>query len=92
MSWRPEGWKNTHEYLGYISREPVFDIMTGEKVITQHEKIFEDGAEAMLEALRKNPRWQKNSFQKDVALIHEDGTVTLETTPEFGKLVFIPDD
>lgn len=71
MSYRPEGWKNpfTKEH-GNLS--PVAEMETN---------IYESGADAMLEALRKGD--------------HSYGAIVLRPdniTPIHGTFAFIPDD
>lgn len=45
MKWRPEGWKNPFDGL------PAYPTEAGERIF---ETIFEAGADAILEALKKD--------------------------------------
>lgn len=77
--WRPEGW-----YYG----GGKYDIdPEGNKVGTLAESDFEDGADAMLEALRKKALGDEKDDREGI-------TTHLSYHGESGKgvLVFIPDD
>ncbi len=71
--WRPGGFENpytpdleqTEEYLDHGARD---------------QSIFEDGADAMLAALRENPMYKLNELPATVIRPYSSGT-----------LVFIPD-
>lgn len=74
MSWRPEeGWNNPHE--------PVAGASTTAILIKAFEHTaYEAGADAMLEALKKQGKYL------------EAGKMPMFTYPVSGHLVFIPDE
>lgn len=83
MSWRPDGWVNpyhiTERALGTevkFNQYPEFEV-------------YEAGADAVLEALKKEARLEKHKYCTELIKIHLDGTVTIETSPKYGWLVFI---
>jgi hypothetical protein len=83
MSWRPEGWKNP-----YININPgSWDYFSNE-----HNPAFEAGADAMLEAIKKQP----NSVKVDLEFqsVGEVATEYFKIIHPNGKgtLVFIPDE
>ena len=80
--YRPDNWKNPYEYKGIISQQPVENLMTG-KVRSRREIDFEDGADAMLEALIKH----RLNFKDDEFNIFI--TKKMDTK---GSLVFIPEE
>ena len=61
MSWRPEGWKNPYLEAKVIDRERlIFRLPDDGIFIEGHGReiwtnAFEEGADAMLEALRNKP-------------------------------------
>jgi len=85
-AWRPEGWKNEH--IASASGEPIYP---------EHQ-VFEAGADAMLEALRRQGIDQKVyadhlRFGLDrgaKVLEGKEDTVTYQGVK--GTLVFIPDN
>jgi hypothetical protein len=78
MSWRPVGWDKKvtkHNLTGFI-------VMSRMSSLTDHELSFEAGADAMLEALKKDgTHFDKNEWTDDASF----------QTDEPGTVVFIPD-
>lgn len=83
--YRPENWNEINPKpigtsLGYgFTREDMY-------------KHGEKCADAMLGALKQNARLEKHKYEQSICLIHNDGTVTIDTNPAYGWLVFIPDE
>ena len=88
MSWRPEDWSNPYE------REP--DILEGHPTY-QEERAFEEGADAMLEALkqmgvRTNIYPVPVSRKADSAILAPLEGLIYAYMPTEGCLVFIPEE
>ncbi len=75
MSWRPEEWKNP--YREYLKEHHVYDA-----AFECFAQMYEAGADAMLEALRKQ-----------AGVVLQAGQVFNYTMDaQSGKIVFVPDD
>ena len=87
--WRPEGWENP-----YSLQEPHgYDLL----IQADRQAAYERGADDMLKALKRTQtRWEQHiilqGYGRTYAVVHADGTLTVETMPQSGTLVFIPDD
>ena len=75
MNWRPEGWKNIKQIAAPLARDEA-----GMKACERYNHLFEAGADAMLEALRKQ------------ALPPDDYAEGLYLLNENDALVLIPED
>lgn len=82
--WRPLGWNNEYEDNYNSLKIGGYTDHTALKHIRLKSKIFEAGADAMLEALRE---MGKEATRKTSGDLLSD-IVKLEA----GRLVFIPDD
>jgi hypothetical protein len=78
MSWRPEGWDSQK-----IIREAPSDSFDADSAVGMLVKVFEAGAESMLEALKKKGAWMTPEQMKLLAP---------DRQYPFGYIVFIPDD
>lgn len=84
MSWRPEGWKNCF----YVETHRVGDTIYGNFDCVR-ASAFEAGADAMLEALRK----EGQHFSKiDIKSEYEIETRQFNNPVIPGTWVFIPDE
>lgn len=72
MSWRPEGWKNPFSIAGGA------DPADGQRYVD-----YEDGANAILEALKEKGAWMTPEQMKLLAP---------DRNYPYGHLVFIPED
>ncbi len=82
MSWRPPHWENPYPE----------DIRNGRTYASA--RIWEDGADAMLEALKaKGTRWDgKTDIIEDTFGLHPIRLPVLDIKKAAGTLVFIPDE
>lgn len=85
--WRPEGWENP-----YISNWKDIPIVDEETTRTDRDLYFEAGADAMLEALKKEATALIVPGDRKVHLKEEDGCSFAVIIKRKGTLVFIPDD
>ena len=78
-NWRPRDWKNPYPESLYYGTLPV-----------GLHSIFEAGADAMLEVLRKQGTVIRNNSPEDKITVAIDGQILALGQP--GKVVYIPDD
>lgn len=79
--WRPEGWENPHH-----KEQTIYD--PGTDTFWYIDIIFEAGANAMLDALRK----QTLDHEITITAIQNIPSVGLKTPTTPGMWVFVPDD
>ncbi len=95
MTWRPKGWWNVFNYM--TTPNGVFDVLidpkTNEKITTEDRmmmfKIYEMGADAMLEVLRKHG---EHLTKKEAMILLDPKAHTCYPFPCSGTYVFIPDE
>ena len=94
--YRPEGWKNVDEEMLALSKDkPDNDQLFGKEMrrkYTERAVLFEMGADAMLEALRKTGVRIGNKDALEDKVVAAIDTQMMTLISDNGKWVFIPDD